>query len=38
MRVSCIQMDMTLGAVEEGYLLGKVELVLFPFANFGPFS
>ena len=27
-----------LGAVEEGYLLGKVELVLFPFANFGPVS
>ena len=27
-----------LGAVEEGYLLGKVELVRFPFANFGPVS
>ena len=30
--------DGALGAVEESYLLGKVELVLFPFANFGPIS
>lgn len=28
----------SLGAVEEGYLLGKVERVLFPFENFGPIS
>ena len=30
--------DGALGAVEEGCLLGKVELVLFPFQNFGGIS
>ena len=30
--------DPELGTVEEGYLLGKVELVLFPFEKFGPIS
>ena len=30
--------DEALGAVEEGYVLGKVELVLFPFQNFSSVS